>query len=335
MVDSKMLKNRFGVNVVTCNLSPEERYLLSEKNVLNESAKVKIKHLNESVFDSTEEMLAFVSNNLETDVDLCNDSSPDNINSMFKAFDDYSLVNPHFDPERIETWCDGVENTLHTCAGIIDQNNVEMTEIPLNEDGSMNVPDNVLKDNIYKDLDDNSILLLYGMLTGNFSTGYVSDMRNTIYNDIKRNKENSPVGRVVLHSLKESNSMSFGSLVESYKVDICKMAQKNKTVLFEESGFVKAISKMGKNKYSVITLNESAFNTDQLRFTDESDYNSFKQLVAEESADGVIVNDIGKNKPSSDTGGYDIIVDKAKMEDFYGLSYYKALKADFPSYIHT
>lgn len=253
MVDLNTLKSRYGINIINANLNSGEKHVSNNLSIMSESASMKIKHLSESAFDTTQDMLSFVASNLDVDINLGCENIDSHINNMFMLFDEYGMINPHFDPTKIETWCDGLNGVMNSCHDILNQN-TEIVQYGLNEDGSMDVPDSVVRENIYKDLDDNSILLLYGMLTGNFNSSYISEMRNTIYNDVSRNKNNSQVGRVVLHSLKENNVVGFGSLLESFGIEACKKVQNGKTMLFENGSSITAISRYGNNKYVVINL---------------------------------------------------------------------------------
>ena len=255
MVDSINLEKRFGADVIALNLSPEEKYLMDNKHILNDNAMSAVDHIISTPFSDSKDVLVFLSDILNVDIDLCNEHLPKFINEVLKCFQEYCGMNPYFDKSKPESWCDGLDGVFNICKQLIYDYNLECgSNVNLSEN---NVPDDKLKENIYKDLDDNSILLLYGLLTGNYNTGYTSGMRDTIYNDIKRNGEKSSVGRVVLHSLKENESMNFSNLLENYDMDLCKNVQNNGTVLFSDDDCIKSIIKLGDNKYCIEVLSES------------------------------------------------------------------------------
>ena len=84
-------------------------------------------------------------------------------------------------------------------------------------------------------------------------------------------------------------------------------------------------------------LNES---TTDLIFTDENDYVEFKKWIkSEPEAKGVIVKDMGKNKPTSDLGGWYVRLSNTKMTNFYGWGWNRTpnpgLKDEFPSVIFS
>ena len=84
-------------------------------------------------------------------------------------------------------------------------------------------------------------------------------------------------------------------------------------------------------------LNES---TTDLVFTDKGEYAEFKKWIdSEPSAKGVIVKDMGKDKPASDIGGWYVRLDNIKMTNFYGRGWNKTpnpgLKDEFPSVIFS
>lgn len=257
MIDSKSLEKRFSIDVILQNLSPEERYLCKNKSILNDSSVEKICHINNSIFDTSNDLLKFVSETLGIDINLCNDNLSSCINKLLLEFHDYcTVINPYFNTSNIETWCEEAENLFLRCRNILDECCM-LTDGVLVLNEASTVSDERIRENIYNDLDDNSILLLYGLLTNNYSSPYSSDMRNTVFNDIKNNRERSRIGSIILHSLKENNSENFSSIVNNYGLDNCKMAQSNGTVLIDELGTIKSISKVGDNKYVVSTLNES------------------------------------------------------------------------------
>lgn len=256
MIDSKFLEKRFGIDVILQNLSPEEKYLCTSKNILNDSSISKIDHITNSIFSDSKSLLKFVAEVLDIDVVLDSEHLPSAINDILKVFNEYSIINPYFDINDIETWCDESENIFLQCKNILDNYGLTVqASTVLNE--ASTVSDDRIKENIYNELDDNSILLLYGLLTNNFNTGYTTEMRHTVFNDIKNNREKSRIGDIILHSLKENNSSNVGSVIGNYGIDVCKKVQTNGTVLLNEFGSIKSISKIGDNKYVVCSLNES------------------------------------------------------------------------------
>lgn len=254
MIDSKSLEKRFGIDVILQNLSPEEKYLCINKNILNDSSVEKINHIKDSIFADTKSLLNFMSNTLGVDINLCSTKLPICINELFRLLSEYNMINPYFDPENIDTWCEQSDNFFNLCKNCLEENDMlNPLNVMLNE--ASTVSDERIKENIFNDLDDNSILLLYGLLTGSYPS-YNNGMRQTVYNDIKNNREKSRIGDIILHSLKENETEDFGSVINRYGTDTCKMAQMNGTVIIDELGVIKSISKIGDNKYCVDVLNE-------------------------------------------------------------------------------
>lgn len=285
MIDSKFLQKRFGIDVILQNLSPEERYVCTNKNILNDSSLSKIDHIQNSVFDDSNDILGFVSEVLDTDINLDTENLSTAINELLKIFSDYSITNPFFDPKNMETWCDGAEKAFLQCRGVLDQCGM-LTQNVVVLDESSNVSSERIKQNVYNELDDNSIILLFGLLTGAFPSSYSPDMRDTVFNDIDKNRENSRIGKITLHSLKENESENIGNILCDYDIDTCKKAQTNGTVIFDELGCIKSISKVGDNKYVVDVLNEDGStltDEDKEKIRLAGSMSDYKELLANDS----------------------------------------------------
>jgi len=95
---------------------------------------------------------------------------------------------------------------------------------------------------------------------------------------------------------------------------------------FERGLEPKKSLKIGKYRYP--NMNEIA----SILFVEEKDYNDFKQFLEEENfTNKVIINDIGEQKYSSDTGGWYINISKKGIKEFYGDNWESALEEDFES----
>lgn len=249
MVKSENIIESFGADVVSINLSPEEIFLLKNKNILSSSAVDKVQHLINSSFDDCGSLLKFLSKTLGVDINLLSENIPQFINDCLNIFSEVEAVNPEFDHTKSHTWCEHVDEALNEANNMISNMSDFST---LNE--SDNIPDEKIKENIYNDLDNNSIVLLYGLMTGSYSIPYSKTMRDTLYNEVKNKKNDSSVGRVVLHSLKE-DAIGLGDLMENYDFETCKNVQSQKTLVLEDGENIIAIAKVGNNEYIVEKIN--------------------------------------------------------------------------------
>lgn len=238
----------YGSDVVFLNLTPEEIFLIKNKDTFLDTAKDKLQHLTYSPFKNSEELIMFISRLLGADINLVSDYTPEFINNALREFHEIKCVNSHFDPNKPNTWCELVDESL---IGLNDMLPVHIEEVSLSESDS--VTDDKIKENIYTDLDDNSVRLLYGLMTNSYSMPYNKAMRDTIYNEVKNKKNDSAVGRVVLHSLKEE-AVGLSDLMEHHGMDVAKEVQTRKTYVFDFEGDMFACARIGDNQYLIEKL---------------------------------------------------------------------------------
>lgn len=242
------LIERFGSDIVNLNLNPEEIFLLKNKGVLSGDTEDKLRHLEDSPFDNLEELVKFISRLLGVDIPLISDDSAKFLNEMLFEFYEVRCVNPHFDPSKPNTWCELIDNSLITASETMPNH---VTVMELSE--SSNVSDSKIKENVYDSLDDDSVRLLYGLMTGSYSLPYNRGMRDTVYNEVKNKKNDSAVGRVVLHSLKEG-AVGLHDLMESHGIDVAMEVQSKDVHVFDKDGCVFACNRMGDNQYIIQKL---------------------------------------------------------------------------------
>jgi len=211
MTDTVNLVEKFGSEVIKENLDTKENYVFDKTGKILDESKHKISHLHNGVFPDSKSLVSFLSEYGGIEINLMSENLPSQINQSAKLISDYkNILNPSLSIENHDTWDVNFDRVLNQCCSLFSVM-VEDVEENLNEVRA-DISNADIQELIEKDLDDNSILLMNGMITGNYETRYNDGMRFIVYNHVKNNREKTPAGRIILSSLKEGNN-SFSDII--------------------------------------------------------------------------------------------------------------------------
>ena len=251
MVDINNLRYKFGEEVVNLNLDGKDLFVYDETGSLPEDALDRINHLINSGFDNIEEVLSFISDSYDADIDLNSESLALVINESLKRIREYRIGNPFFSPEDVETWDDDVNSLFNDLETILNDNGiVNGMEVSGLFENRAEISNEQIKKMIYEDMDENSILMLYGVVTNNFVLEYEPSMRYTVFNNVKNNREKSEAGRLVLGLLNE-NSVKLSSILKKHGFGLCKDIQKCGVYVLNEDKKIYSVIHNGNNKYLI------------------------------------------------------------------------------------
>ena len=252
MIDANQIISNFGEDVLLENLSSESKYIFNKTKMLDSKAQESTRHLLSPVFLSSNELISFLAEFNLGEIDLCSESINSSINDSLLLFFEYKgLINPSFSYSTPETWDNILDKIVSESVALFElydgkNNSVEEDLFEVRAD----ISNEQIRKACFDDLDDNSILLMYGLITGKYTTDYSEDMRHTVFNHVKNNRERTSAGKIILGTLRES-AVGIDKIVGKYGLNESKKVQKNRISLLEFDGSVHSIQRIGNNKYSI------------------------------------------------------------------------------------
>lgn len=248
MVDVTSIINSFGEEIFLLNLDPKSLRVYEKTDKITEECYANLGHLINSKFASVDSVLKFISNYASFEIDLMSDKLLGAINDTLVHFhNSVDMLCPNFDPENCETWNLVVTTRATQCLMHypVYQREVQMQ---LNEGI---VENSEIKDAVFNQMDENSILALYGLSTGHYPSSYDYTMRETIYQDAVKNGEKSMMGRVLMSSIRR-DPVNMSALLESISVAKMKVLQSKQSIKVNEGKTL--IFRSGNNKFTKINL---------------------------------------------------------------------------------
>lgn len=241
MINTAEIVSSFGEAVLFENLDIQQKYLYSIGESISDTKSNGLVHLHESCVNNNNELYNFMSSFNMGDVDLNSKNLPRNINNTLLAiYEHKKFVNTKFSVDNPNTWCRSLNSTMKNC----------LSEFEVLPDSLCEELDPTKIRKVINDMDDNSLVLLYGLVTGDYAKEADDSMRRTVIGELNSKGLDSEVGRVLRQTLGECSS-TLGKIMEEHSVDLCESIQSKVNFTFISNDIEYNVSRLGYDKYHV------------------------------------------------------------------------------------